>query len=77
MGWQPTIAAGEFTCTVDLYPESELQVDGASAESYVGNIPGGDDAPPNFVTASDEEVRAKLAKWTSDFEVVHASFTGH
>lgn len=75
MGWRPVTGAGMFSVTVDLSPASRLQVNGAGAEFYVGDIPGGDDAPPNFMTANDQEIRAGLASWTSDFEVVHASFT--
>lgn len=75
MGWQPVSGAGLFSCTVELSPGSRLEVSGVAAEFYVGDIPGGDDAPPNFMTASDKEIRAGLAAWSSDFEVVHASFT--
>lgn len=75
MGWQPVSAPDTFSCTVELSPGSRLQVNGDAAEFYVGDIPGGDAAPPNFMTASDEEIRAGMAQWTSDFEVVHASFT--
>lgn len=75
MGWRPLSTAGAFSCTADLYPESRLHAVGGAAESYVGNIPGGDEPPPDFVTASDQEIRTGLAQWRSDFEVVHASFT--
>jgi len=75
MSWRPSADAGAFSCTAELYPESVVQIEGAAAESYIGNIPGGNDAPPNFVTAPDEEIRTKLARWDSEFEVIHASFT--
>ena len=74
MGWRPSLVAGVFSCDVELAPEARLQVSGTAAEFFVGDIPGGDDPPPNFVSATDEEIRAGMAHWTSEFEVVHASF---
>lgn len=75
MGWHPTAAERAFSCTADLSPGGRIHVAGTAAEFYVGDIPGGDDPPPDFTSATDEEIRAGLASWASVFEVVHASFT--
>jgi hypothetical protein len=40
----------------------------------VGDIPGGDNAPPDFMTATEEEMRAGLAGWSSEFRPINASF---
>lgn len=74
MGWQPATSEDGFSCTADLTSGSSLQVSGSGAEFYVGDIPGGDDPPPDFTSATDAEIRAGLASWASEFEVVHASF---
>lgn len=74
MGWQPAATGEGFSCAADLTSGSRLQVAGSAAEFYVGDIPGGDAPPPDFTSASDAEIRAGLASWTSEFEVVHASF---
>ena len=74
MGWRPESLDGGFSCTADLTSGSSLHVSGSSAEFYVGDIPGGDWPPPDFTVATDAEIRAGLASWTSEFRVVHASF---
>lgn len=74
MGWQPAASDDGFSCIADLTSGSRLQVAGAAAEFYVGDIPGGDEPPPDFTSTSDAEIRGGLASWASEFDVVHASF---
>lgn len=74
MGWRPVTSKAGFSCTAELTSGSSLQVVGSGAEFYVGDIPGGDEPPPDFTSASDAEIRAGLASWTSEIEVIHASF---
>ena len=45
-----------------------------SAEFFVRNVPGCDEAPPNYTEADDATIRAGLPSWTSTFEPVHAVF---
>lgn len=75
MGWLPVAAEGRFVCTVDLEPHSGLRVVGASAEFFIGDIPGDNEAPPDFTTETDKTIRAGLASWSSEFRVIGASFT--
>lgn len=74
MGWRPMASGAGFSCAAELTSGSSLQVVGSTAEFYVGDIPGGDDPPPDFTAATDAEIRAGLASWRSEIEVVHASF---
>jgi len=59
-----------------MEPTTMVRAVGSAGEFSVGDVPGCDDAPPNFLTASDEEVRAGMQGWDSTFEPVHASFLG-
>jgi len=74
LGWTPRIVDGSLSLTADVSPGGLLEVVGKAGEFYVGDVPGCDDAPPDFVSASDAEVRSGLAQWSSEFELVHASF---
>ena len=74
MGWRPERSGSGFSCTAELTSGSSIHVSGSAAEFYVGDIPGGDEPPPDFTVATDAEIRAGLASWTSEFRVVHASF---
>jgi hypothetical protein len=47
---------------------------GSGAEFYVGDVPGGDEAPPDFTSATDDEIRVGLAQWSSSFAPIRASF---
>lgn len=42
-------------------------VRGSSAEFFVGDVPGNDDAPPDFTADSDADIRAGLISWNSEF----------
>jgi hypothetical protein len=53
-------------------PSTRLELEADSAEFFVGNVPGGDEAPPNHMEADDATIRAGLPSWTSTFEPVHA-----
>lgn len=58
LGWRPTRATGSVSYSADLSPGGYFQVEGTAAEFYVGNIPGGDEPPPDFTSATGEEIRA-------------------
>lgn len=55
-------------------PGESMRVVCAAGEFFIGDVPGCDEPPPNFLTASDNEVRAQLQGWNSEFSPVHASF---
>lgn len=74
MSWEPRTHPAGLALSVGLVPDAELHVVGSGGEFYVGNIPGGDDPPPDFTSASDEEIRRGLASWSSDIDVVGASY---
>lgn len=74
MGWVPRADSGRLTVVVETEPGGRLEATGNGGEFFVGNIPGGDDPPPDFTSATDAEIRAGLAHWASEFELVGASF---
>lgn len=74
LGWTPKAAEGRLSLTADVSPGGLLEVVGLAGEFYVGDVPGCDEAPPNFESATDAEVRSGLANWSSEFEPIHASF---
>jgi hypothetical protein len=74
LGWIPSIMDGRLSLAADVSPSGRLEIVGLAGEFYVGDVPGGDEAPPNFESATDSEVRSGLAHWSSEFEPVHASF---
>jgi len=74
LGWTPRTIKGMLSLTADVSPGGHLKIVGKAGEFYVGDVPGGDEAPPDFVSASDAEIRSGLAGWSSEFELVHAWF---
>ena len=74
VGWSPAVHAGRWSLAAAMVPSCRLEIVGRGAEFYVGDVPGCDDAPPDFLDATDEELRTGLAGWSSEFDPVHASF---
>lgn len=73
--WSPVSGPDGWHVEIARVPSSRLSVSGAEAEFFVGDVPGGDEPPPDFLDATDEEIRSGLPGWSSDFEPVHASFS--
>lgn len=78
--WNPVTTAEYFSCEARILNVRDslgdrLWMSGNFAEFHVGNIPGGDEAPPDFGSDSDVTIRARLASWQSEFTPIHASFT--
>jgi hypothetical protein len=73
--WAPRLEAGTWSVRVGWFTAGTLEVTGTAAEFYVGDVPGCDEAPPDFGEATDAEVNAGLAWWDSRFDPIHASFT--
>ncbi|MFB6720592.1 hypothetical protein ACFCV3_10545 [Kribbella sp. NPDC056345] len=73
--WRPESARESWQAVVGFVPDAELTVLGTGAAFYVGNIPGGDAPPPDYLTASDDELRAGSPLWSSTVDLVAAMFT--
>lgn len=73
LGSRLTVIQGTVTLTLDGV-DGSLEVVGRTAELYAGDVPGCDAAPPDFTYATDSEVRAGLASWSSEFSPNYASF---
>jgi hypothetical protein len=74
VGSEPAAKEGVWSLSLTFVPEARLELEAESAEFFVGNVPGGDDASPDFGAAADEAIRAGLPGWRSVFEPVHAVF---
>lgn len=72
MGWSPGAQSGQLTIVAEINPGGRL-IAGTGGEFFVGNIAGSDEPPPDFTSATDAEVRAGLAAWSSEFEIVGVS----
>jgi hypothetical protein len=72
--WRPSSAAGRWSLSAGFVPDAGLDLLASAAEFYVGEVPGCDAAQPNYVEDDDETVRADLANWASEFQLVHAAF---
>ena len=75
VAWSPSSSGDGWQVEAGTEPSGRLVLAGVEAEFFVGDVPGGDDPPPNFIDATDEELRAGLPDWSSDFDPVHASFS--
>jgi hypothetical protein len=62
-----------FTLNIVMSPQARLTLVAQSAGFYVLDVPGLDDAPPDY-GADDETVRSRLAGWHSTFTPVQAVF---
>jgi hypothetical protein len=74
VGWEPHMGNGRWAVSAAFSPRARLELTATSAEFYVGNVPGCDAAPPDFMEADEKTLRAGLASWQSDFDPVHATF---
>lgn len=72
VGSKSTRTPGSIGFTVWVEPTGRLDIIGKTGAFVVGNVSGGDEAPPDFVTATDAEVRTGMATWESEFEIVSA-----
>ncbi|WP_187978212.1 hypothetical protein [Mycetocola sp. JXN-3] len=74
----PELTSQHFNMTINFELSvadngESLSFSCTTAEFHVGDIPGGDEAPPDFSDDSDEEIRAGLASWDSPFTPIHSS----
>jgi hypothetical protein len=75
LSWLPNLTEQGWKATAGTSPAGQLEIWGERAEFYVGDIPGGGGAPPDFGESSEDEIRAGLVDLCSEFLPVHASFT--
>jgi hypothetical protein len=73
-GWRTrTEAGGERSLALAL-EVAEVRAVFKAAEFLVGDVPGADDAPPDFADATDGEIAERLQSWESPIVNVMASF---
>jgi hypothetical protein len=70
----PGVSDGMWSLSLAFVPDAQLDVQAASAEFFVGDVPGCDEAPPDYTEADDETIAAGFPQWRSTFEPVHAVF---
>ena len=72
--WQPAVGDSGWRLRALFRRGLTLELLAGSAEFYVGDVPGGDDPPPDLGSATDDDIRAGLADWSSEFTPLSASF---
>lgn len=72
--WKVNEVDGGIELFIGLLAGGDVIMRAARGEYFVGDVPGGDDAPPDFTTSTYAEVRAGMAAWTSEFSPRGASF---
>ena len=70
----PDNRGGRFHLLLGFASDAELRVEADAAEFYVGDMPGMDGAPPDFVEDDDEFIRAGMPSWGSAFAPIGATF---
>jgi hypothetical protein len=70
----PRIEDRLFGLTLGMWPGAQLELRAESAAFFVGDVPGLDEAPPNYGAYDEATVHTQLAGWHSDFTPVHAIF---
>jgi len=73
-GSVPDSRRGRFHLSLGFAPDAELRVEADAAEFYVGDMPGIDAAPPDFVEDDDRVIRARMPSWASVFVPIAATF---
>lgn len=73
-GSTPRVERGLFGLVAGMWPApgARLGLRARSAAFFAVNVPGLDDAPPDYTDHDRMSVRAHLAGWNSPFEPVHA-----
>jgi hypothetical protein len=66
--WEPIANNAGWSVEALLWQNAALSLQARHCEFFVGDVPGGDDAPPDFVADDDTTIRAGLASWASQFE---------
>jgi hypothetical protein len=72
--WKVSDVDGGIELFIGLLAGGDVVVRAAGGEYFVGDVPGGDDAPPDFTTSTHAQVRAGMPGWSSEFSPRGASF---
>ena len=70
----PSVIDSTWSLSLAFAPNARLELEAESAEFFVGDVAGCDEAPPDYTEADDETIRAGLPNWSSTFAPVHAVF---
>jgi hypothetical protein len=73
---EPIVRGGLWSLSLGFVPSARLELEADAAEFFVGDVPGCDEAPPNYTETDEPTIRAGVPSWTSTFEPVHAVFFG-
>lgn len=65
---------GSLELNIEMFPSSSIEVLGVSAEFYVLDVPGIDDAPPDYCSGDEGHMRSGLPDWDSSFSLLQASY---
>lgn len=74
LGWKPAVHGDSFTVEFFAGDDGNFRATALAGEFYVGSVPGDDEAPPNLLHATDEEILEGFAQWDSPFTAIRASF---
>lgn len=72
--WKISEVGSGMELSIGLLAGGDVVVRAARGEYFVGDVPGGDDAPPDFTTSTHAQVWAGMAGWSSEFSPRGASF---
>lgn len=70
----PDNSDGRFALFLGFASDAEVRVEADGAEFYVGDMPGLDCPPPNFVDDDSETIQAGMPNWTRTFAPLAATF---
>jgi hypothetical protein len=74
MSSMPAHADGRIRLLFECLPDVQISIDAASAEFFVGSIPGLPEAPPNFVDDDEVTISTGMPGWSSEFDGGWATF---
>ncbi|WP_153346372.1 hypothetical protein [Nocardia aurantia] len=70
------VSGSSLSFELGLNPQSRLVVTAGHGRLFVGDVPGCDDAPPDFTEDDDRTIRAGLANWQSRFMPAYSISVG-
>jgi hypothetical protein len=70
----PDNQSGRFSLLLGFAPDAELRLEADAAEFFVGDMPGMDQAPPNFVEDDEDTIRLGMPSWAATFTPNAATF---
>jgi hypothetical protein len=73
VGWHPAVTGTDWRLLVGFEPDATLRLVAASGRFFVGDVPGCDVAPPDFVADDDATLAAGLAGWDSEISLSYCS----